>query len=116
MNERDRKQIWPDHADAEKALVVSRIAVMRTLFNMIGSPVPEIYQAIRELPAAEAEEREPAEWMYTDAWPARVYCSRCSRTFAQAHWEIWKDGSLPRNFCPSCGARMQMGTKEEEAL
>ena len=29
------------------------------------------------------------------------------KTFAQQHWEVWKDGTLPRNFCPNCGAKMK---------
>lgn len=46
-------------------------------------------------------------WLTTDAYPHRVYCSECYKTFAQAHWEIWEDGSLPRAYCPNCGARME---------
>lgn len=45
-------------------------------------------------------------WCVTEAWPHKVYCSVCYSTYCQENWEVWKDGSLPRAFCPSCGARM----------
>ena len=51
--------------------------------------------------------RPVGHWCVTDAWPHKVYCSECYKTFAQSNWEVWKDGSLPRNFCPHCGARME---------
>ena len=50
-----------------------------------------------------------AAWLITDAWPHRVYCSACFKTYAQAQWEVWQDGSLPRRFCPNCGAVMEGG-------
>lgn len=51
--------------------------------------------------------RQEGTWQITDAWPHNVYCSVCHAKFAQAHWEVWKDGSLPRNYCPNCGADMR---------
>ena len=45
-------------------------------------------------------------WKRTDAYPHRIYCSVCYSTFAQEHWRVWVDGSLPRAFCPNCGAKM----------
>lgn len=57
------------------------------------------------------EYRPKGEWLITDTYPHNVYCSECYTTFAQAHWGVWEDGSLPRNFCPNCGADMR-GNKE----
>lgn len=52
------------------------------------------------------EERKTGKWQITDAYPHNVYCSECHKRFAQTHWAVWEDGSLPRNFCPNCGARL----------
>lgn len=50
------------------------------------------------------EERKTGEWQITDAYPHNVYCSVCHKRFAQTHWKVWEDGSLPRKFCPNCGS------------
>ena len=47
------------------------------------------------------------KWQITDCYPHNVYCSECHTRFAQTHWAVWEDGSLPRNFCPNCGADMR---------
>ena len=52
------------------------------------------------------------EWKVTDAWPHNIYCSKCFAKFAQEHWPIWDDGSLPRRFCPNCGVPMR-GRRQE---
>lgn len=53
------------------------------------------------------------EWKTTDAFPHRVYCSNCFRTYVpNDRWQIWVDkpgeGGLERNYCPSCGAKMEV--------
>jgi hypothetical protein len=52
-------------------------------------------------------ERKTGKWQITSAYPHNVYCSVCHKKFAQTHWAVWEDGSLPRNFCPNCGAKME---------
>ena len=48
-----------------------------------------------------------AHWLVRDGYPHRVYCSLCNITFCDTKWEVWKDGSLPRAYCPNCGAKME---------
>lgn len=57
-------------------------------------------------------ERMSAEWLITDAFPHRVYCSACYCTYVpNANWQIWVDKQgecgLPRKYCPNCGAKME---------
>ena len=61
---------------------------------------------IEQLPSVQPT-RVKGEWQITDAYPHNVYCSECHTKFAQTHWAVWEDGSLPRNYCPNCGADMR---------
>jgi len=63
---------------------------------------------VEDLPSAQPERKKgKGKWQITDAYPHNVYCSECHTRFAQTHWSVWKDGSLPRNFCPNCGTDMR---------
>ena len=59
------------------------------------------------IPTADVRENVRGKWQITDAYPHNVYCSVCHKKFAQTHWAVWEDGSLPRNYCPNCGADMR---------
>ena len=63
---------------------------------------------------AEAEPVKHGHWCVTQAYPHTIYCSECFQRFAQAHWAVWEDGSLPRDYCPNCGAKMD-GERREDA-
>ena len=66
---------------------------------------------LKNLPSAEPE-RKTGEWQITNAYPHNIYCSECHKKFGQTHWAVWEDGSLPRNFCPHCGAMMEGESNE----
>ena len=68
--------------------------------------IPLNIDAVNMQPTVQPE-RKPGKWQITDAYPHNVYCSECHKRFAQTHWAVWEDGSLPRNFCPNCGADMR---------
>lgn len=61
---------------------------------------------VQEHPTVDAVPVRHGHWQITDAYPHNVHCSVCHKRFAQTHWGVWEDGSLPRNYCPNCGARM----------
>ena len=64
--------------------------------------------------AESAQPRCTGHWHITDAYPHNVYCSECHKRFAQTHWAVWKDGSLPRNFCPNCGVKREGVNNESD--
>lgn len=70
---------------------------------------------IDDCQTVDAEPVRHGKWLITDAYPHRVYCSECSKTFALTRWEVWEDGSLPRNHCPNCGAKMDKDSTDEKA-
>lgn len=73
--------------------------------------ISDCLNAIVNLPPAQPEPKK-GKWEITDAYPHNVYCSECHKKFAQTQWAVWEDGSLPRNFCPNCGADMRGGDAE----
>ena len=98
--------------------------VHKYIEKQLGRPVwtheltsPEMEKSIREatkpdflaLCQEDSDEVDKAAgvWLTTDAYPHNVYCSSCYKTYAQSHWAIWKDGSLPRAYCPNCGKKMK---------
>ena len=63
-------------------------------------------QIANDMDAADVVPVRHGRWQITDAYPHNVYCSECHKRFAQTHWAVWEDGSLPRAYCPNCGAKM----------
>lgn len=64
------------------------------------------YIALEAIPAADVVPVRHGRWQITECYPHNVYCSECHKRFAQTHWAVWEDGSLPRDYCPNCGAKM----------
>ena len=62
------------------------------------------------LPTVSPDEvRGVGKWLITDAYPHRIYCSVCYKTYLpNADSELWSDGRIPRNYCPNCGAKMEV--------
>lgn len=60
------------------------------------------------LPSVEPE-RKTGKWIRGEAYPHRIYCSECYKTFIpNDEMRAWVDGDLPRKYCPECGARMEV--------
>lgn len=67
-------------------------------------------EAVGNLPEADVAPVRHGRWLTTDAYPHRLYCSVCYKTYAKnAKWV--NELELPVNYCPNCGARMG---KEDE--
>lgn len=70
-------------------------------------------QILDETPTADVQEVKHGRWLRTEAYPHNVYCSSCYKIYAQDQWAVWQDGSLPRAYCPNCGAKMD-GKENEQ--
>lgn len=90
-------------------LVDDRMCFGRGKWSDHHMPERDIYWEAGEMAikALEWPERKKGKWQITEAYPHNVYCSVCHKKFAQTHWAVWEDGSLPRNFCPNCGTDMR---------
>ncbi len=95
--------------DREAVLSLPR-NVERTFFGEVVGETVDV-KLIEALPTIEP--RAKGHWEVTDAYPHNVYCSECHKRFAQTHWAVWEDGTLPRNNCPSCGADMRQEAPHE---
>lgn len=80
-------------------------AEIRKKFPVLAERI-EINGVLNFIPAADVHPVRHGRWQITDAYPHNVYCSECHKRFAQTHWAVWEDGSLPRAYCPNCGAKM----------
>lgn len=87
---------------------IKRSDVIAAILNVPrGNWSNERYSAsVKAIPAADVVPVRHGKWEITDAYPHNVHCSVCHKRFAQTHWEVWEDGSLPRDYCPNCGAKM----------
>lgn len=62
---------------------------------------------VQKQPTVDAVPVRHGEWIRTDAFPHRIYCSVCYKTYVpNDRWQIWVDDELPKNYCPNCGAKM----------
>lgn len=83
-----------------------RCGVQSFQFYEEPSLAANAWNARKGEPSADVEPVRRGRWQITDAYPHTVYCSECHKRYAQTHWSVWEDGSLPREYCPNCGARM----------
>ena len=64
----------------------------------------------QNVPSVEPE-RPRGKWIRGEAYPHRIYCSECYKTFIpNDEMRAWVDGNLPRKYCPECGAKMEVDT------
>lgn len=67
---------------------------------------------INEAPTADVVEVKHGEWLKTDAYPHRVYCSLCYKIYVTNEEVIQGRGwghplyCTEAEYCPHCGARM----------
>lgn len=91
--------------DAIASLSIERFE-LSPAYRLYIEALDNVDKKIVKIPAAEVAPVSHGHWQITDAYPHNVYCSECHTKCAQTHWAVWEDGSLPRAYCPNCGARM----------
>ena len=66
----------------------------------------EIMDCIRYAPEVGAAPVVRGEWLVTDAYPHRVYCSLCYKTNVPNEEWLFEKNEYPA-FCMWCGAKME---------
>jgi hypothetical protein len=57
------------------------------------------------VPTADVKPVVHGKWRRIDAYPHRLYCSACFRSYLPND-EILQMYRIPMNYCPNCGAKM----------
>lgn len=96
-----------DYIDRQAAIDAVMISPQKWDGMYIQDLNCRLRDALNTLPTAQPEPVKRGKWEITEAYPHNVYCSVCHKRFAQTHWAVWEDGSLPRAYCPNCGAKME---------
>jgi hypothetical protein len=66
---------------------------------------------ILSAPTIDAAPVVRGEWLVTDAYPHRVYCSLCHKTNVPNEEYLFERNEYPK-FCMWCGAKMEDGLKD----
>lgn len=83
----------------------------RCCIQLINDAADALEAADERIAELEKQLPKEGEWLRTDAFPHRIYCSVCYKTYVpNDRWQIWVDDELPKNYCPNCGAKMQTVT------
>lgn len=79
-----------------------RGAVDLSYFNIVK-------EAVQMEPAVDAAPVVRSRWKQTDAYPHWLYCLNCyKRIVPNVEWI--EEYSIPTNYCPNCGAKMDLQT------
>lgn len=83
-------------------------------------PLLKFANKIRTIPTADVVKVKHGEWLKTDAYPHRIFCSLCYKTYV-TNEEVIQGRSFNRpaycteaEYCPHCGAKMDLKEGEEE--
>ena len=75
--------------------------------NKYKSALVMLLEKIEKLPAADVRPVVRGKWNRTDAYPHRLYCSVCYKTYLKND-ELLERWEFPLNYCPNCGAKMEV--------
>ena len=87
----------------------------KTIENVRRSSLSKTDKECIEAVFARVGEEKTGRWMKTEAYPHRVYCSLCYKTYVTNEEVIQGRGWQPpiycteAEYCPHCGAKMRGG-------
>ena len=92
---------------------IKKNTALKTIFDSVGKPATEIYQAVRDLPAEDVVERSTAYWEWEPICAGQESgewrCGKCRRT-PQTWWNklqaCYPTKNPGGNYCGFCGAKM----------
>ena len=93
-------------ADALKASVMQVTETNEISFNNCF-PYWQFSKCIEQAPTIDAVPVVRGEWLVTDAYPHRVYCSLCHKTNVPNEESLFERNEYPK-FCMWCGAKMEV--------
>ena len=101
---------WLYCTDCEKRKGKKR-GKMVTLYEIGEAPckscgIHDMLEEVEAYPAADVRPVVRGKWNRTDAYPHRLYCSVCYKTYLKND-ELLERWEFPLNFCPNCGAKME---------
>lgn len=94
-----------DYISREAAIAAAFSAT--SLGNSAFRDVYDTVSRLRLIPASDVRPVVRGEWKRTDLYPHRIYCSVCFKTYLRND-ELLERWEFPLNFCPNCGAQMDM--------
>lgn len=92
-------------ADALRASVIKATGNTEFAFDNCF-PYWQFSKCIKEAPTIDAAPVVRGEWVVTDAYPHRVYCSLCYKTNVPNEEWLFEKNEYPA-FCMWCGAKME---------
>jgi len=89
-----------EYIKREEAIEAIDNSLKRVFVHKVGKSI------IDKIPAADVRPVVRGKWNRTDAYPHRLYCSVCYKTYLKND-ELLERWEFPLNFCPNCGADMR---------
>ena len=93
-------------ADALRASAMQATETNEVSFNNCF-PYWQFSKCIKEAPTINAVPVVRGEWVVTDAYPHRVYCSLCYKTNVPNEEWLFEKNDYPK-YCMWCGAKMEV--------
>lgn len=93
--------------EAAKAVLNERYKMRTHMHDLNSAAQLKIAEMeVGDIPAADVRPVVRGKWNRTDAYPHRLYCSVCYKTYLKND-ELLERWEFPLNFCPNCGADMR---------